>query len=112
MPIVLHLRARIKKKFQPIADLIGVYGWGAAAGRNDGPVLGGYAVTFGLYLNIRRTELRRAGCVADGIAAAFEPAAAVLGAQSENEADGQQLAATARARAMPPPRAVGGGFAA
>jgi hypothetical protein len=52
----------------------------------------------GLYFNIGRTELRRAGCVADGIAASFEPHLGVIGATCETDEQAVALYNIALAR--------------
>ena len=94
----MYVRGGAKKKYQPLADYIGCYG-GYPYGY--GPALGPYA-TAGLWFNIRRTELRRAGYVADGIAAAFEPQPVVIGALAETPEMAAAMYAAARARNIRP----------
>ena len=59
---VLRLHNGVKKKFQHVADLAGTYGIGAAAG---GRIT--HECRVGLWLNIGRTDNRRANAVLRGI---------------------------------------------
>lgn len=65
--IVRRLHGIAKKKYRPIADVAGCYG--ATAIQRRGGI--GYETFVGLWLNIERTETRRAYGVLKGIGGAF-----------------------------------------
>lgn len=81
-----------KKKHQQSADLLGAYG------PLPGIIDGTHEQLCGLAFNLRRTELRRASSVADGIGAAFQPHAGVIQSlcDSDDEAQAMYQMATMR----------------